>query len=78
MTRNGYRVKRDRRFARAMPTDGTWEPRCRKFRFDTRSEARAHLVAYQATDISHHKRAYRCETCDGWHLTSMAQPPDRR
>lgn len=45
---------------------------CKKDRYATREQATGMMLAIQAEHGKHGKprRAYQCEFCNGWHLTS--------
>ena len=54
---------------------------CRKIRYRDRIAALLALASAQRTDGSRRpkleRRAYRCPTCHGWHLTSRTREASR-
>jgi hypothetical protein len=51
-------------------------PWCSAVRYGSERRALVVLAELQAAGRQV-RRAYPCDDCNGWHLTSMARPPER-
>ena len=52
---------------------------CTKFTYLSKKEANKALADIRLKEQDHKKpvRSYLCDRCDGWHLTSMPEPPSK-